>query len=203
MKNKQALGVIGVLVIFLSACSSLVERPPATPAEELWQQRQIALAAIDAWSFRGRTVITQDREGWNAGVNWTQNADVFQIRLTGPFSQGGVDLQGDSQQVTLTLSDGEQFHAATPEQLLSEVIGLRLPVSALRDWVRGLHHETLQIDARELDEQGRLVTLEQDGWHIAFMRYVPVAGQQLPDKVFIEHADLNVRIVVTSWRSAI
>lgn len=193
---------IGVLLVFLSACSTMIERPPAPPAEERWQQRQLALSAISEWSFRGRTVITQDKEGWNAGVNWTQKQDAFQIRLTGPFSQGGVDLQGDAQRVTLTLSDGEQYVADTPEQLLSEVIGLRLPVSALRDWVRGLPHRALEINAQELDEQGRLVTLAQEGWQVAFMRYVPVAGQQLPDKVFIEHADLNVRIVITSWRSA-
>jgi outer membrane lipoprotein LolB len=194
------LGLVGVFVVFLSACSALLEKPPETPAEERWQQRQLALQSITEWSFRGRTVITQDREGWNAGVNWTQQGDFFQIRLTGPFSQGGVDLQGDAQQVTLTMSDGEQYQAATPEQLLNEVIGLRLPVSALRDWVRGLPHQGLETDAQELDDQGRLVSLEQEGWQIAFMRYVPVAGQQLPDKVFIEHADLNVRIAVTSWR---
>lgn len=194
------LTIVGFLVVFLSACATLLDKPPLPLAEERWEQRQLALQAITDWSFRGRTVITQDREGWNAGVNWTQQGDTFQIRLTGPFSQGGVELQGDAQKVTLIMSDGEQFQAPTPEQLLSEVVGLRLPVSALRDWVRGLPHQALEVDEQQLDDQGRLVSLVQDGWQIAFMRYVPASGQQLPDKVFIEHADLNVRIVITSWR---
>lgn len=194
------LFLISSLLLLITACTPFWQTKPATPAETLWQQRQIQLQQLDQWSFRGRTLIQQGKEGWNAGVSWQQQDDTFKIRLTGPFAQGAVELTGDDQQVTMRTSDGEQYSAETPEQLLEEVLGWRLPVSALRDWVRGLPYQAEQVDLQEMDDDGRLLALHQAGWQVEFLRYVPFAGQQIPDKVFIKRDDLSVRLVVSSWQ---
>lgn len=194
--------LISLLMVFTTACSTLIDKPPSAPADELWQQRLPALINMTDWAFRGRTVITQDREGWNAGVTWKQHAESYQIRLSGPFSQGGAVLEGTPQQVRLTLSDGQAYQAQTPEQLLADVMDVQLPVSALRDWVRGLPHQQLEVNAMTLDEQGRLTALEQQGWQVSFLRYVPFEGKQLPDKVFIKKEGLSVRIVMSGWSRA-
>lgn len=190
---------LGGVLLFITACTPFWQTKPTMPAESLWQQRAAQLEQLDQWSFRGRTLIQQGKEGWNAGVSWQQNQDSFKIRLTGPFAQGAVELTGDSQQVTMLTSEGEKFTAETPEQLLQEVLGWRLPVSALRDWVRGLPYQGEPIDLREINDEGQLVALHQAGWQVEFLRYVPFAGQQLPDKVFIKRDDLSVRLVISSW----
>lgn len=192
--------LISSLLVLLTACTPFWQTKPVVPAEALWQQRVIELQQLDQWAFRGRTVIQQDGEGWNAGVSWQQDKDNFQIRLTGPFAQGAVELIGDASQVEMRTSDGETYQADTPEQLLEEVLGWRLPVSALRDWVRGLPYSGEEITLREIDDKGHLLALNQAGWQVEFLRYVPFAGQQVPDKVFIKRDDLSVRLVISSWQ---
>jgi outer membrane lipoprotein LolB len=142
----------------------------------------------------------QGREGWNAGIVWEEQNQEFHIRLSGPFSQGGVALDGNTDQVTLTLDDGEQLSAPTAEQLLAEAMGWLLPVSALRDWVRGVPYAKVAVDKQELDEQGRLLRLEQAGWQIEFLRYMPFEHYSMPEKVFMKHPELSVRLIVSDWR---
>ncbi|HET8807174.1 MAG TPA: lipoprotein insertase outer membrane protein LolB [Methylophaga sp.] len=191
--------LISSVMLLLPACALFWQPKPETSAETLWQHRATQLQQLDEWSFRGRTLIQQGKEGWNAGVSWEQKQDSFKIRLTGPFSQGAVELTGDSQQVEMLTSDGERFTAETPEQLLEEVLGWRLPVSALRDWVRGLPYNGEAVTLREIDDEGHLLAINQAGWQVEFLRYVPFAGLQIPDKVFIKRDDLSVRLVISEW----
>jgi len=198
---KQLLVVTGLLL--MTACTPFWQTKPLEPAEQLWETRQTALKQMDNWSFRGRTVIRQDKEGWNVGVTWQQQQEEFNIRLFGPFSQGGVELAGNDKLVTMTFSDGETYSAATPEELLAEVLGWLLPVSALRDWVRGLPHAPIKIDEKTLDEKGRLITLSQAGWHVEFVDYAPLEGNDVPAKIFIEHPQLSIRLVMNGWKAGI
>lgn len=187
------------VIVLMTGCSSIWQPQPSQSPDELWQQRQVQQAELQAWAFKGRTAIVQGQEGWNAGINWQEQGQHYQIRLSGPFSQGGVSLDGDQQQVTLTLNDGETLTAPTPEQLLAEAMGWLLPVSALRDWVRGVPYSGAPVDSRELDQQGRLTKLEQAGWQIEFLRYMPFESYSMPAKVFMKHARLNVKLIVSDW----
>lgn len=196
---KQLFVVTGLLLI--TACTPFWQTKPLEPAELLWENRQTALKQMDDWSFRGRTVIRQDKEGWNVGVTWQQQQEEFNIRLFGPFSQGAVELAGDDKLVTMTFSDGETYSAATPEELLAEVLGWLLPVSALRDWVRGLPHAPIKIDKKTLDEKGRLTTLSQAGWQVEFVDYAPLEDKDVPAKIFIEHPQLSIRLVMNGWKA--
>jgi len=187
-------------LLCLTACTPFWQtKPPSTP-DALWQMRLAQQSELERWAFVGRTAIVQGREGWNAGIVWEEQHQQFHIRLSGPFSQGGVALDGNMDSVTLTMDDGEQLSAATPEQLLAEAMGWLLPVSALRDWVRGVPYSKVAVDKQELDEFGRLTRLEQAGWQIEFLRYMPFEQYSMPEKVFMKHADLSVRLIVSDWR---
>lgn len=194
---KQLLSL--TLILMLTGCAPLWQSKPAQDPELLWQQRQTQQAALKAWAFKGRTAIVQGREGWNAGIQWQEQGQQFYIKLSGPFSQGGVALEGNAETVTLTLDSGETMSATTPEQLLAKAMGWLLPVSALRDWVRGVPYSKLPVDSKQLDDQGRLTKLEQAGWQIEFLRYMPFKDTSMPEKVFMKHPEMSVRVVVTDW----
>lgn len=186
-------------ILLMAGCTPIWQTKPSDSPDALWQQRQVQQAAMTSWAFKGRTAIVQGSEGWNAGINWEEYDKQFHIRLSGPFSQGGVALEGDDEQVTMTLDDGETLSAQTPEQLLAEAMGWLLPVSALRDWVRGVPYSKVPVESKELDAQGRLTRLEQAGWQIEFLRYIPFKNTSMPEKVFMKHADLSVRLIVSDW----
>lgn len=188
-----------ILILMLAGCAPLWQSKQAQDPEQLWQQRLSQQAKLDAWAFKGRTAIIQGREGWNAGIQWQEQDQQFHIKLSGPFSQGGVELDGNPETVTMTLDDGETLSAATPEQLLAEAMGWLLPVSALRDWVRGVPYAQLPVDNKQLDAKGRLTKLEQAGWQIEFLRYMPFQGSSMPEKVFMKHPEMSVRLIVSDW----
>lgn len=186
------------LLATMTACKPIWYKPPLTP-EGMWQQRLPALSTINNWQLTGRTAITQGSEGWNAGIKWGQQQDKFAIKLTGPFAQGGVELQGDTKNVVLTTSGGERFEAENPETLLKDTTGLQLPVSALRFWVRGLPYDVLDVDEMTLDPEGRITYLNQQGWKVTVKRYIPFGDVYMPAKVFIRHDDLSIRLVISDW----
>lgn len=192
---------IAVAVLFITACAPIKQRTDFVIDPDLvWQERQIQLRQLTTWEVRGRTAITQGKEAWNAGLNWRENTGIYRIKLMGPFSQGGIHLDGTPEQVVLTLSDGEMIAAATPEALLTKTFNLKFPISALRDWLRGLPYQGAPYQTIEIDNQGRLKYLVQQEWKIDYQRYETYGQRQMPSKIFISHPELSVRLVINNWK---
>jgi outer membrane lipoprotein LolB len=191
--------LIIVLLLSVTACAPLWQQRPASDPELLWQLRHQALVDLDQWQLQGRTAITQGKEGWNAGLRWQENHGAYQIKIEGPFSQGGITLEGDGSKAVLTMVDGQRISAADPEILIQKALGIQLPVSALRDWVRGIPYSPINIDKLELDDKGQVTHLIQRGWDVSFLKYVPFDGYSVPSKIFIKNQDLSLRLIVTRW----
>jgi outer membrane lipoprotein LolB len=51
----------------------------------------------------------------------------------------------------------------------------------------------------ELDENGRLVRLEQGGWIVEISRYSEGGGQQMPRILAATNPDTRVRMVIDRW----
>jgi outer membrane lipoprotein LolB len=187
------------LLLTTTACAPLWQQRPASDPDLLWQVRHQALGQFDQWQLQGRTAITQGKEGWNAGLRWQENQGAYQIKIEGPFSQGGITLEGNASQAVLTMTDGQKISARDPEILIKEALGIQLPVSALRDWVRGIPYSSINIDQLELDTEGQVTHLVQQGWDISFLKYVPFGIYSLPTKIFIKNQDLSLRLAVTRW----
>lgn len=190
-----------VLLLTVTACAPLFQQRPVSSPESLWQLRHQALIKLDLWQLQGRTVIRQGQEAVNAGLRWQENNGAYQIKIEGPFSQGGITLDGDDRQAVLTMADGEKILAADPEVLIKETLGIALPISALRDWVRGIPDASINTERLELDEKGQITHLIQQDWDIRFLRYVPFENYSVPAKIFIDKHDLSLRLVITRWAS--
>ena len=46
------------------------------------------------WRLTGRVSAFNGEEGWHAGVNWQEDAGVFDLQLSGPLGQGAVQVKG-------------------------------------------------------------------------------------------------------------
>lgn len=195
------------LTLALSACSTLPV-PSDGAAETLWQQRQQALAALQAWNLNGRIAILTAQQGWHAGVRWMEQDGEYRIHLDAPLGQGAAEISGNRAGVVLRTGDGE-FSAASAEDLLEQHLGWRLPVSGLRYWVRGLPDTRAPVESQTLDATGRLTHLRQAGWDIEFKRYAPAGLLELPDKIFLTNNSagavigtdtaLEIRLVIERW----
>lgn len=192
--------VITALLLTTTACAPIWQQQSEVSPDLLWQARHQDLIKLDQWQLQGRTVVTQGKEGWNAGIRWQENKSAYQIKIVGPFSQGGITLDGDNNRAILTMVDGQKISAIDPEILIKEALGIQLPVNALRDWVRGIPYSPLATDEIKLDSKGQITHLIQQDWDISFLKYVPFDIYSVPSKIFIKNNDLSLRLAVTRWQ---
>jgi len=191
-------GVIGGLILLLTACAGAPVAPVADPSAA-WERHTAELRELDEWRLTGRIAIQTGSEGWHATLDWRQFGEYYEIRIIAPLGQGSVLLSGDAERVILRTAD-DVIDASDPDRLLFETLGWRVPVAALRYWVLGL--PAPGEDAYpELDAGGHLAELRQRGWRIQFQDYRQRAGHYtLPGKVFARSADGQVRLAIGEWR---
>ena len=182
-------------------CAIAPSEPPVDSPQATWQVRQLQLSGIQGWQLSGRLSITTDVEAWHLDVSWQQQDDRYDIRLSGPLGAGQVRLSGSEAGVYLH-DDDQIFFAQQAEALLREHTGVSMPVTSLMYWVRGLPNPHLSdINVSQLDAQGRLANLKQNGWEVQMKRYVKVNNLQLPNKLFIKgQPDIEVRMIVDEWQ---
>lgn len=193
--------VLFCAALALAACESIPVVPPLTEGGHAWELHQTALGKLKQWRLEGRLAVNSGDEAWNINLQWQQRGDDYQIELSGPFGAGKVQLIGDAHGVLLRDSDQKTFYATSPEELLLQQTGVVMPVTGLRYWVLGLPAPH-RVSQPGFDQQGRLVTLQQADWQVAFRRYTHVNALPLPDKLFITKLDksIDVRLVVDEWQ---
>ena len=188
-----------VVIFSLTACTTT---PPhklvANPAEK-WEQRKAELSEINDWFLNGRVAIINGVESWHLSMEWQRHDDRYILDLAGPLGAGHAQLTGTNEGVVLVDSDKNYFYADSPDRLLQEVTGVRMPVKSLLYWMRGIADGNVKTDKKVLDDYGRLAELQQDGWHVRFKRYIYVGKHELPQKIFIDGVDLKVKIFIDEW----
>lgn len=188
------------LLLCLGGCTAF------TPRESLqgqgdpqsWRQHKQDIASLDAWQISGKVGIRSPRDSGSGTLFWLQRRDYFDIRLSGPLGRGATRLTGHAGAVSLEVSGQGHYQAESPEALLEEQLGWRLPVSHLIWWVRGLPAP----DSRSrlaLDQDSRLARLEQDGWQVDYLAYAEQDGHWLPQRIKLHGQDLDVTLVVKDW----
>ncbi len=186
-----------LLALLAAACSPTPPRPDIDPQQQ-WQLRQQQLGQLNRWELSGRLAVLNEDEAWHMNLMWQQRDEHYSLNIIAPLGQGSMRLHGDAVQVMLQTDEGETLNASSPEELLLQHLGWKVPVSALRYWVLGLPAPGEYVPT--LDEFGRLSKLQQAGWEIAFLDYQPRPGGELPRKVFINNHQVRVKLVIGDWQ---
>ena len=163
-----------------------------------WEERRRRLNALAQFSFLGRLALRTSRDALNARIRWRQDGDVYRIRMGGLIGEAALELRGGPEGVELRSTDGVH-RADSPEALLREHIGWSFPLRGLRYWVLGVTTPGAAVAALELDPEGRPAHFVQLGWRIVYRRYTSVQDVVLPERVDLEHAQLEARLVVNRW----
>lgn len=195
------------LVLWLVGCAAPLPRPSDVHLQQLWQARTSALLPIEHWELRGRLAVRADERGGQASLTWQRSATLHNIRLNGPLGRGVVRVTQDENGAQLQDAEQRVFRAASAEELLYRYTGWRLPLNNLNYWVRGLPVPDLPA-SRELDDNGRLTLLRQQGWEVRYQEYVQSADYELPNRLTLTYVPepatleapaMEVRLVVDRW----
>ncbi|MFK5914528.1 MAG: lipoprotein insertase outer membrane protein LolB [Woeseiaceae bacterium] len=186
-------------VLLLTACTTTPPHKKVANPEKEWAQRQVDLHEINHWVLNGRAAIINGEESWHLSMQWQFHQGKYILDLSGPFGAGHAQLTGTEEGVMLVDSDDNYYYADSPDRLLKEVTGVRMPVKSLLYWMRGLADYKIKQQQQSIDEFGRLAVLKQNGWRVRFKKYIEVDGHELPQKIFINGHDLKVKMFVDEW----
>jgi outer membrane lipoprotein LolB len=151
------------------------------------------------FELSGRIAVRYDDKASSGNVAWRHGARGDEMLITSPFGQGIARIVRADGKVTLTTSDDRRYRADDAESLTEQVLGFRLPLKGLADWVRGRPEPGRAAQTR-YDSSGRLVELEQSGWRIDYLGYE--AGSKLPSRLKLTYPGLELRLAINEWQAA-
>jgi len=194
--SRFGAGILGVVAVLAAGCA--VQKTRTLPDLGDWETRQAVLSETERWAFTGRIGVRAGDDGFNGQLQWRQDGPVFRARISGPLGVGTIFLNGDRRELTLTDRDGEVTELDDAERDLRIRYGWTIPVTSLRYWALGIPDPDQPAEIG-LDGEGRLATLEQQGWHVVVDQYTAGGGQAMPRRVTADNADMRVRLIVDSW----
>jgi len=159
--------------------------------------------AADARGFElsGRIAVRYGAEATGGHLRWRHDRDGDEMLISSPLGQGLARILREGDAVTLTTADGREYRAADAEALTERVLGFRVPLTGLPDWVQGRPAAGVsQATLATRDAQGRLAVLEQSGWRIEYLAYAE--DRNLPTRLHLRYPDLELRLVIAEWRAA-
>ena len=174
-----ANAALAVAFLALTACAEL----PRAPGESY----EFELTARFAASYRN--------EAASGNLLWRHRAARDEVMLSSPFGQGLARISRDGESVTLVAGDDKRYSAADAETLTEQVLGFRLPLRGLTDWVRARPATDAPAQA-EYAQDGRLLSLEQHGWRIEYMAYEGIQ----PKRLKLIYPGLELRLAITEWK---
>lgn len=190
-------------ILLLSACA--VQTPPANYDinSPLWQHQQQQLRQIQHYQVRGMFAWIDTRQRVSANFFWQQNtADNYRLLLTNPLGSTEMDLRVNADGAQLTDKKGQIYYDSNPEQLISRLSGMNVPLHSLRQWLLGLPGEASDYS---LDQHYRLYLLnwQQNGkrWQVRYQSYHHASANQpaLPENIEITQGNLRIKLKLNHW----
>ncbi|MHC8373751.1 lipoprotein insertase outer membrane protein LolB [Pseudomonas sp. MDT1-85] len=193
--------IIFSFIALLAGCAGFVARESVQGQgnKAQWREHKQQLTGLDGWQINGKIGIRAPKDSGSGTLFWLQRQDYYDIRLSGPLGRGAARLTGRPGKVSLEVANQGRYDAQTPEALVEEQLGWKLPVSHLAWWVRGLPAPDSK-SRLTLDVDSRLANLEQDGWQVEYLSYAEQNGYWLPERIKLHGTDLDVTLVIKEWQ---
>jgi outer membrane lipoprotein LolB len=183
--------------MIVPACTAL--KPGPEPVQDVSARQQ--LAQLETWRINGRVGVRSADESWQAGLVWNHDRDVDHLYLSGPFGQGALNIKLSAGHIRVAAADGTVEESEHPVQMLESILGVTVPVQALRYWLLGLSDPNAAADS-EFDAMGRMVQLKQLGWVTRYEDYRMFRQWAVPRKLSVVNESTTVKLVIDEWHFA-
>lgn len=158
-------GVALLFAALLAACAAPEIKPPAGPLD---------------FDLAGRIAARYGNEAFTGNISWRHARGGDELLISTPTGQGVAQILRQGEAVLLKTAQGREYRAADSESLTERVLGFRLPIEGLADWVRG----------RPAPE------LERRGWKV---EYQERDSQQRPTRMRLTYPGIELRFAISQW----
>jgi len=172
---RSALGFAAAAL--LAACATLTDSPIRSGGFEL----------------SGRVAVRYAKEALSGRIFWRHSDDAEELLITSPLGQGLARVTRARGGFLLVAGDGKEYRAADAESLTDQVLGWRLPLAGLADWVQGRPSPGRPFET--LGDTGS--ELRQDGWLVAYEEF----RDGRPLRLRLTREDLEIRLIVDQWKN--
>jgi len=193
--KKYAL-LFPLMSLFLTGC--VATKPASRITASPQPAAQVTLEELPIFTIRGKLGVKHNNEGANANLDWEQNHDSYNVKLTGPLGQGRLEIGGNASQATITDQKGHVIKVASIEDYLHKKLGWYLPVRSWSYWVKGLPSPSEKFTAT-YHENGKLKTLSQFEWNIEYVDYMATTRGYLPRKLILQRPGTQLRVIIKEW----
>ena len=167
------------LVALLAACAQLESKVP--------QDVQFDLS--------GRLAARYGNESFSGNLAWRHAKSSDEMLITSALGAGVARLVREGEEIILSTAEPKEYRAADAEALTEEVLGFRVPLAGLADWVRGRPSEKAPAKT-DYGDDGRLRSLEQAGWKIDYLQY----EGRLPSRMRLSYPGIELRLAISQWK---
>lgn len=179
------------VLVLLAGCASIANRPKPAGNEA---ERVTYLAAQAHWAFSGRVAYAHAGKGGSARIQWQQNGETSDIRLSGPLAMGSAHLRLNADHAEILDAAGQPVKSGPPEMLLAELLQIPGPLPALPHGLRAFWPEKPEWNAAAATGS---VRIDDWSWQYAEWRDEPV---RLPGTVVLERGPTRLRLVIDRWQ---
>ena len=178
--SRLARVAAALAALVIGACASLEPRAPEGPLE---------------FDLAGRLAARYNGESFTGNLSWQHGRGGDEVLISSPLGQGIARIVREQGEVVLTTAKREEYRAADAESLTEKVLGFRLPLSGLADWVRARPSGGHAFHIERTPE-GRVRSLQQRGWRIEYLRY----DGERPALLQLSYPGIELRLAITQWK---
>lgn len=168
-----------VVLLALGACAQLETRVPPDVQFDL----------------AGRLAVRYGEEAFTGNLAWRHARNSDELLITSALGAGVARLVREGDLILLSTAEPKEYRGSDAEALTEEVLGFRIPVTGLTDWVRGRPSGRTTAKT-EYGDDGRLRSIEQAGWRIDYLEY---AGR-LPARMRLAYPGIELRLAISQWK---
>jgi len=164
----RALAVALTSAALLTACATT---PSVSPADRAYTGR-----------FAVTTALGEKRENVSGRFNFEVRGAQQVLELASPLGTTVARIEIAPGGARVIGAQMQEVRGADADAVTEQLLGWRLPVSGLADWIEG--RPVAERAARLQRDGDRIVFIEQDGWEIRLSEYFE--GTQRPRRLALE-----------------
>ncbi len=198
----RALRFLPLASLLLTACTlTKPAGPGATPDSPAWLQHKQQVQQLSQYQTRGAFAYLSDSKKLSANFFWQESSSQrYRLLLTNPFGGTELELRAQPEGIQITDGQGKRYTGKDAEYMLSQLTGMRIPLTNLRQWMIGLPGDAQQFT---LDEHARLntATFQQNGltWEVKYLGYDDSVTPAMPNALELTQGEQRIKLKMNNW----
>ena len=152
--------------LLAAGCAQLEVRPPAGPLE---------------FDLAARIAARHGSDAFTGTIAWRHAQGGDEMLISTPTGQGVARIVREGDAILIETAESKQYRSRDAEELTERVLGFRVPLAGLAEWVQG----------RPAPE------LESRGWRIEVQEY---DAERRPARLRVINQGVELRLAVTQWK---